>query len=432
MSAALSVTQQAAIAKVSIAGILRGTAFLIAPGYAITARHVVLGVQSVNLTFGAQDCQADVIEPDKPIDWALLELKAGLTTPPTPLMLRPFDRWHLDWVSYGFGGEYQNGGPIKGDFYTEGEDQLALRCETLKEVRDAEGYSGAPIITPAGTIGVMSYTRKQGDRVSGGYLAGIPTSRILESWPKSHLAIKPNTERAPYVTALCALLEEETRPTIRRLLLDAVGLGPLDSSVIAERIAERLVELEWSVIQKLLPTLKSLSAPLRDVLCSMWVCRSAARHFATIYNDRKVPIVQTRAQVTVRHHVMRAQGERHIDSLIDWKEVGVRLFYAGSSSGESLPVLVEKTLLGRLGVSAEEVQDHVDVLDPVFVVVDKIPTKAEVEAVKARFGGNLRIVGYEPVISPALLDANAAEQVKPDPDPENAKAARVLSPKEFI
>jgi hypothetical protein len=434
----LSATDLAAIAKVSIAGVVKGTAFLVAPRYAITANHVVRGATAaVDLTFAAGSCTAKVIaNAGSSLDWALLELDAPIAA--AGLRLAAFDRWHDDaWASHGYGlyAAGNSGGPIKGDFFSETPQKLEMRCTEVEAAADIEGYSGAPLITSSGTVGVIWYTRADATgAVKGGYFAAVTTRAILEDWPASHLHVKPVLRRAPYVQVLCASLEQIVgNRALRETLYKAVQLAPVDPAVAAERIAERLVELPWREIRDLIDRLGGYAtADLKDLLCSMWVRRQAATQLAGMVDRSAVPVIKTEAPISVRHHVMRAQGELDLDSLINWRDRKERMFHA-TDNGEALEVQVEKTLgASLLSTDLADLKDHTESFDPVFVSVRKIPTAAEVAAVHRVFGPNVRLIGYAKAVTTPMLATNpTAELVEPTPDGVVERDAKLRTPKEF-
>lgn len=432
--AVLSEDDKASIAKVTIGNATKGTAFLVHASYAITAGHVVAGATTeIKLAFpSGHECKAEVIQPETPnLDWVLL-----LLTPPpvdaTHVRFAHIDRWQTRWITHGHGQLYKvDGGPIDGTFYTVGKALLELKCGAVdgKAPAVVEGFSGAPIITAAGVVGVARYTRGSNGGVAGGYLAAIPTRTLLESWPAAHGHAKPSPEqKAPYVVALCLELED-TRRVVRESLRKAAQLAPLDPSVEIERIAERLVQLDWDTIKEIVD--KNFLPPgLRDLLCSMWVCREAAARFGEIVaTERGVPVVQTKESFTIRHHAMRAQAEREVDSQIPWRK-REHVIHANVGAGEKLLVAVANAIANTLQVDVDRVPEHVRQTNPVFVSLKRIPQEAEVAEVIAALGKNLRIVGFEPRVTPELLATNSnASQVKPDPDPELEEAAMTRIPK---
>jgi hypothetical protein len=330
------------------------------------------------------------------------------------------------------------GGPINGDFYSESPDKLEVRCTEITTEAEAAGYSGGPLITSSGTVGLIRYTRiAPTGQVKGGYFAAITARTILEDWPSSHEDAKPRTQRAPYVQVLRASLDQRDlieNAVVRDKLCQAVQLSCPEPAVAAERIAERLVELPWQEIHALLEALsKYATSDLKDLLCSMWVPREAARQLAALIDEFSLPVIETKVQCSVRQHVMRAQGEKDADSLLGWRILQERLFYAHVGSGEAIEVVVEKVLgVACLSEDPGEIRRYAEMHDPIFVLVQKVPTDAELATVSQRFGPTVRIIGYSEPVTTQMLAANpAAKLVRPAPDKKAEEWAKWKTPPEF-
>ncbi len=428
----------AAIASVKAAGVVRGTAFLVGPKHAITARHVVEPIiGTIELEFpGHPSVTAKVVPGTSArLDWALLEC-----TPPAGVVhmkLAFFDRWHENrWESYGFGGLYgAAGGPIDGRFFSESPSALGLHCPHVTTEAAAEGFSGAPLRTSSGVVGVIRFTRVTDDGgVKAGYFSAVTTRAIVADWPQGAGAAPTCQKLAPYVFALAGhLYNVLEHPILRRAVCYSLQIDTVpERDVAAQRVAERLVEEPWTTVSKLVSDLADhATEPFLDLVASMWVCRQAADKLATLLDGNAVtPGIRTKHYASVRHHVMRAEGEKHRETLITWRH---QVFQANANSGEALTVVVAKALQAGLGVESEEIEEYLEhpSFTPIFVALNAIPTDAEVAEVRKTFGDHVKLIVHS---ANAANDVFAqkplqAELVVPVPDPQAETAAKVLARK---
>ena len=438
--AMLTEQQINAIAMVSIGPHRGGTAFLVTPEYAITARHVVAGrTDPITLTFPGHAPVAATMVPgtSKQLDWALLECKAPAGI--HPMRLSYFDRWHGNtWVSRGHGGLFgEHAGPIDGRFLSE--SPLELHCAALTTADKARGFSGAPLVTSSGVVGLISFTRVNEDgTVKAGFASAVTTRDIKSDWPRS-AASSPISDPAPYVAALISYLHDVCEnPALRAMLCERLQLDPPDRSVAAQRVAERLVELPWTTLSGLVAHLgRQCPDGLRELIGSMWVCREAACKLAGLMKRNNVtPGIRTKHYPSVRQHIMRAQGEDDRHSLITWGTESQHIFRANANSGETLVVVVEKALLAGLCIDAEELGDFLDANDgpvykPMFVAINAIPTDAEVGAVRAKFGVHVKLIVHSQNAANDVFAQKPlqAELVEPVPDVQTELQAKILERK---
>lgn len=155
------------VGQLLINGEPSGTAWMIAPRFAVTAWHCVEEAESdahITIRFGTSETKAATGPDDKELDVALLQILPGQNPPPPlPLTALPTDdRPTLPiWVGHGYPGEAPelegglaiNGtiGLLCGDQY--GSPRLILNCEQGINEPDFSdpvlgGVSGGPVLIP--------------------------------------------------------------------------------------------------------------------------------------------------------------------------------------------------------------------------------------------------------------------------------------------
>ncbi|WP_433348184.1 trypsin-like peptidase domain-containing protein [Micromonospora sp. CA-111912] len=183
-------------------GIRGGTAFFVAPGYALTCAHVVNGREGATLPvrWGGRPLSARVVHAapastgghsiwplpdlavlrvaDAPADHPCVWL--GEQPPPDGAPLHTF----------GFAGAYGTPEPTSAWLYSAGRQ--GVRGATALRVRDdelAEGSSGSPIVdlTSGEVCAVVKTARSPGDPYGGlavplGELRGLPVALLRELW----------------------------------------------------------------------------------------------------------------------------------------------------------------------------------------------------------------------------------------------------------
>lgn len=202
---------RAAVAQVSADspdGGVRGTAFLIAPRYALTALHVVadrhatppLAFHSIRLHFGASVVAAQVVPSacDGQADWALLALATepvdagGQPILPLPLLElteEALSDTQVQWRSCGFPEAKPDGLDVAGEVRTTQAQvggQRALQLFSAEAAAGAgapvSGLSGAPVVVDGAVAGLLRWATLDGEgRSVAGALFACPIATVLAS-----------------------------------------------------------------------------------------------------------------------------------------------------------------------------------------------------------------------------------------------------------
>ncbi|XHR31036.1 MAG: ABC-three component system protein [Chthoniobacteraceae bacterium] len=164
---------QDSVGLLRVNGEWTGTAWIVAPGFAITARHCVSNASNaIRLIFGAMQCAAIVTDIDEQLDVALLSLEIGALHP-MPLKLLACPRENVypqpDWIAHGFPGALSDaelGVALTGKITLfrasyNGGVAMQLNCEEAGNVPNFQaatfgGMSGAPVVVNLGNEKVVA------------------------------------------------------------------------------------------------------------------------------------------------------------------------------------------------------------------------------------------------------------------------------------
>jgi hypothetical protein len=156
---------------------VRGTAFLIAPRYAITAGHVVDGaLGALTLGFGSGHITRVRSAHRGASDWALLECES----PPgiVPLArVADAQRWQdarCQTSGYPDQGRPEVRTVATGDVITGVPLQLSIGLSMMMD--RMSGFSGAPVIVDGGVLGIICSDRKD-------IVQGVSADEITAEWP---------------------------------------------------------------------------------------------------------------------------------------------------------------------------------------------------------------------------------------------------------
>jgi hypothetical protein len=182
--------QRAAIARVDVAredaAPLRGTAFLVAPGLALTAFHVVGDRRSgaphpgpVRLTFPGGETAARFVEGDAALDWALLACDAAAA----PLPLAEAVAQGEPFECYGFpelkpDGLHAHGTVADLSATEDPVPRIGLDSPQLKR-EQVSGVSGAPVLVGGAVVAIVDASlldRAQENRA--GALYALPIAAV--------------------------------------------------------------------------------------------------------------------------------------------------------------------------------------------------------------------------------------------------------------
>ncbi len=208
----------------------RGTGFLIAPSFVLTAHHVVCGAETdgtkvaIHLDFAGQDGKGIPVNIvgdawDERLDWALLRLTKPVTIPPLPIATRLPGFSRVEFETRGFpdlnavdGKTF--GGPVRNASGTYKDDAPAIELysEETKGVPVA-GLSGGPLLVGGQVVGLIRSAlleeKTVGQKVVSVGMGTLYATALSEVFADGRVqtAVEENNERlwlpdAPPVVAL--------------------------------------------------------------------------------------------------------------------------------------------------------------------------------------------------------------------------------------
>lgn len=425
----LSEAELDAIARVTIKarteaeGSTEGTAFLVAPQYAITALHVLQKLGDITLVFeDGEAIEAACIQPidhSKP-DWALLKLRREVAR--EPLRLRP---WWTDesWQTVGYGRLWigdagrLDRGPLDGMLVVDGQ-QLDVRAEQLvgHTSDKAQGFSGAPIVVSGYVVGVISYAREdeQTKLIKGGQLSAVSVETILAEWPQGHA--RPQHHLPCLIAALEAAIAGVNTP--RDKIVAKLGLT---GRINDRRIAEKLVSLSYKgACEALAGTQLALNRRVWRLVEAMWIGREAGMLLYNVLSSpRPIAAIRAAAITTIKHHLILAQGNDNDSDAIIWDDLP-HLIELDSSSGEGLEVLIERGATAAYGCEPEDIPDKMnDAMNrPAIFATPDTPADADIDLVAEKFKQVPRLIIYRPAMSKEHLAERPLQATLIEPFPD--------------